>query len=372
MFFRKKAGDEKLLKTSFVITRLNKVEPLNDPNVFQESIPPLQRVRNFSPEEFEAFIGEWGIACAKPLYKDVYRIGGSGDMGRDVIGEYEDGTCDYYQCKRYDGKLTPSEYWVEFGKLCYYTFKKDIPKPQKYYIIASQGIGGKLLKIIKDPEKIRNGLIEQWDDKCSRSITSGQKIELKDDLLEYVKEFDFSIVDSYSIEKIIEEHRKTDYFYFRFGGIMKPQRGTVILPPSSPEKNEFNYINKILAAYSEKKQRSIILNELQQIPEFLSDFNGNRNNFYSAESLKRCIREIFTNENHFEVLKEEMHNGIIDFIKGEFTNGYDRLLKTMHESTKVNLSVSIIDRDLHFVTNQDKKGLCHHLANEDDKINWVV
>ncbi|MEK5505717.1 ABC-three component system protein [Paenibacillus sp. FSL P4-0113] len=360
-----------MIVSSFGITQLDAIEPLNEPSVHAFPIPPLQRVKNFSPEEFEAFIGEWAISCAKQLYKDVYRIGSSGDMGRDVIGEYADGSCDYYQCKRYEGKLTPSEYWLEFGKLCYYTFNKDIPMPKKYYIISSQGIGAKLLRIIKNPEEIRKGLIEQWDTKCCKGIISGQKIDLKGSLLDYVKNFDFNVVDTYSIEKIIEEHRKTNYFYFRFGGTIKPQRGRKVLPPNIPEQNEFNYVNKVLAAYSQYKRIAVDLNMLQTIPELLTDFNDNRINFYSAESLKRSIRDIFANEDHFGVLKSEMHSGIKDFMKSDFKDGYKKLIKTMHESTRVNLSVSIIDRELHFITNEDRKGICHHLANE-DQINWVI
>ncbi|UOF88941.1 hypothetical protein LSG31_13490 [Fodinisporobacter ferrooxydans] len=70
-----------MIKTSFGLAQLDILEPLNDPSVITFPIPPLQRVKSFSDEEFEAFIGEWAISCAKSLYKDVYRIGGSGDMG---------------------------------------------------------------------------------------------------------------------------------------------------------------------------------------------------------------------------------------------------------------------------------------------------
>lgn len=364
-------GGAQMIVSSFEITPFDIIEPLNDPSVLAFPIPPLQRIKSFSPEDFEAFISEWAISCAKQIYKDVYRIGSAGDMGRDVIGEYTDGSCDYFQCKRYEGKLTPSEYWLEFGKLCYYTFNKDIPMPKKYFVIASQGIGAKFLRIIKNPEEIRKGLIDQWDAKCSRSIISGQKIDLTGSLLDYVKIFDFSVVDTYSIEKIIEEHRKTNYFYFRFGGSIRPQRGRKMLPPNSPEQIEFIYVNKVLAAYSQNRKATIDFDTLQAIPELLTDFNDNRINFYSAESLKRSIRDIFTSEDHFGVLKNEMHSGIKDFMKGDFEDGYKKLTKTMHESTKVNLSVSIIDRELHFVTNEDRKGICHHLANE-DQINWVI
>ena len=358
-----------MIKTSFNLMQLNIVEPINDPAVFNMPIPPLERVKSFSPEAFEAFIAEWGIACAKPNYKDVYRIGGAGDMGRDVIAEYNDGSYDYYQCKRYEGKLAPSEYWLEFGKLCYYTFNKDIPVPKKYYIIASQGISAKMLKVIKNSEEIKKGLNANWVNKCSTNLIKGKTILLDGELGKYVDEFDFGIVDTYSIERIIEEHRKTNYFYFRFGGEIKPKRSNNIPPPNLIEDCEFKYVNKILNAYSEKKRMKIDLDGLTLCPDLLSDFNRHRISFYCAESLKRCLRDIFTDENEFVKLKNEMYSGLIDFTEGTFKDGYEKMRFTMHESTKVNLSVSIVDRELHFVSNDDKKGLCHHLAN-DDMMDW--
>jgi hypothetical protein len=361
-----------MIKTSLIIIPIDKAETIKDPNVFTMIIPPTERIKSFSPDQFEEFILEWAIACVKTIYKDVYRIGGAGDMGRDVIAEYDNGEYDYYQCKRYEGKLSPNEYWIEFGKLCYYTYNKDIPVPQKYYIIASQGLGPKMLKLIKDSESIREGLISNWNEKCKMKISKGKVIELDEDLLNYIKNFDFDIVETYSIDKIIEEHRKTDYFYFRFGGINKPQRKNNMIIPQEIDQSEFTYIKKILDAYSENKKENITIDNLNTDPKLEKDFNKNRRCFYSAESLKHCVREIFINEEEFEKLKDEMYSGIIDFIEEQFEDGYGRLKKTMHEATKVNLSISILDRDLHFVCNDDKKGLCHQIANDDDdnKIEW--
>ena len=47
---------------------------------------------------------------------------------------------------------------VEFGKLCYYTFKGEYV-PQKYYIVASNGIGKSLRSLIENPSEINTKLI---------------------------------------------------------------------------------------------------------------------------------------------------------------------------------------------------------------------
>jgi len=358
-----------MITTTFKLFKVDKIEPLNDQSIFETIIPPLQRVKDFSDEGFEEFITEWAVACAKTKYKDVYRIGGAGDKGRDVIAEYENGEFDYYQCKKYSVQLQPSQYWIEFGKLCYFVYNKDIPMPKKHYIIASHDLSKKMRTLLANKENIRTGLIKEWDDKCSKNLIENKKIVLSDDLLDFIKKFDFNIVDTYSMNTIIEEHRHTHYFYFRFGGNIKPKRNIKIEPPKDIENTECKYLNKILAAYSENKKESIDVAKLRQYADLFKDFSSRRQEYYSAESLKRCIRDVFSTESEFEILKNEMYSGISDFVQTDFKDGFDKLKKTMHESTKVNLSISRVDNDLHFVGNDDKKGICHHLAN-DDLVDW--
>ena len=47
-------------------------------------LPPTERVRTFSPAEWESFIQEWANSL-KQKYKDVMRCSGAGDMGRDIV-----------------------------------------------------------------------------------------------------------------------------------------------------------------------------------------------------------------------------------------------------------------------------------------------
>jgi len=45
---------------------------------------PVERVRLFSPSQWECFVQEWGDSL-RDEYELVERCGGAGDMGRDVI-----------------------------------------------------------------------------------------------------------------------------------------------------------------------------------------------------------------------------------------------------------------------------------------------
>jgi hypothetical protein len=106
-------------------------------------IPKPIRVTMFSPEEWESFTEEWATSL-KNLYARVARHSGSGDQGVDVVGFKScvgwDGGWDNYQCKQYDHPLSPSDIWVEIGKVIYYSYKQEYPPPLNYYFIASRGV----------------------------------------------------------------------------------------------------------------------------------------------------------------------------------------------------------------------------------------
>ena len=108
---------------------------------------PAKLVTLYSASEWEEFIGEWAEGF-QPAYEQVSRIGGAGDMGRDVIGHLEPAhvrprPCDIYQCKHYDHPLTPTDIYLELGKLCVHTYRLDYPVPRRYRFVPPRGIGPK-------------------------------------------------------------------------------------------------------------------------------------------------------------------------------------------------------------------------------------
>lgn len=112
--------------------------PKDASRVFDTKEPQLV-LKTMDEDEFERVVGEWAYSCLKKekKYCNVALLGGSGDSGRDLVA-YIDGDMqkfDIYQCKRYEKPLTPSMYMVEFGKLCYYTYKDEYEIPNKYYIV---------------------------------------------------------------------------------------------------------------------------------------------------------------------------------------------------------------------------------------------
>lgn len=205
---------------------------------------PIQRIRIFSPEEWEDFVHEWADSL-RLKYSNVERCGGAGDMGRDVIAFHKDAPdlWDNYQCKHYRDPLKPTDVWIEFGKLVYYTNKEEYSWPSSYFFVAPRGVGTKLSKLLKDPEKLRSGLKAEWDKNCRDKITKGCSVVLDSSLAQYVDTLDFSIFRAKQPLHMIEEHAKTRWHSARFGGGL-PNRPPIDAPPATPGRDRAELCGK--------------------------------------------------------------------------------------------------------------------------------
>src|SRR5262245_59696811 len=77
-------------------------------------IPPIERVRIFSAQQWEDFVLEWADSL-RTRYERVEQCGGAGDMGRDIIASVDqtsEDPWDNYQCKHYKDRLAPSHIWI--------------------------------------------------------------------------------------------------------------------------------------------------------------------------------------------------------------------------------------------------------------------
>jgi hypothetical protein len=70
-------------------------------------IAPAVRIRTYHDREWEEFVEEW-VHSLRDRYARAERVGGAGDMGRDVVATKADGGWDNYQCKHYARRLCPA------------------------------------------------------------------------------------------------------------------------------------------------------------------------------------------------------------------------------------------------------------------------
>ncbi|EJD6084798.1 TPA: hypothetical protein KEY91_002723 [Proteus mirabilis] len=327
-----------------------------------KNIPAIDRIKLFSPDEWEEFIEEW-LSSKKDMYSSIERLGGSGDQGRDVVGYKEilpNGSYiwDNYQCKHYDHALMPSDVWIEIGKLCYFTFIGDFPLPERYFFVGPRGVGTSLSNMLINPNKLKSEFIKNWDNYCKDKITKNTSIDLSPEFNEYIDTIDFSIFNKLTPLMLIEEHSITPYHIARFGGGL-PARPVTPQAPKIIGKQEQLYIESLLNAYgSDSSNCYKIINEVDV--KYKGHLDRSRENFYSAEQLKQFSRDILP-PGIFESLKEEIYSGTIDVYENDHTTGFVCVKAVEGEAKKIAINSNPLSL---YSTIKDRMGICHHLANE--------
>jgi hypothetical protein len=329
-------------------------------------IPAIERIRYFHDDEWEDFVLEWA-GSLKSQYKEVGRIGGSGDQGRDIVAIRHDDSWDNYQCKHFSAPLAPSDVWIELGKTVYYTYRGEFDAPHQYFFVAPQGAGPKLSNLLRAPEKLRAGLIENWSKYCENAITTTGAVPLEGELLESLEDFDFSIFSSLAPNTLIDQHAKTPWHVARFGGGL-PTRPNPEPPPPEPTSAEAPYVRALLDAYADH------LGEMVKAPD---DIPGNSNlsehfadarrEFYSAEALRTFSRDRLP-PGTFEQLQDEVHSGIGDDLRGQHDDGYRRVVAVVKAARALSLDGHALNTSM-FV--RDRGGICHQLANNGAVEKWV-
>lgn len=334
-------------------------------------VPPLKRLKLISNDDFEDIVLEWAYDYLKLKYDTVYRIGGAGDKGRDVVailaGE-DNSQIDIYQCKHYGGLLAPSSFWIEFGKLCYYTFKQDYKVPQNYYIVTADGLGPAMKNYLENPSTINDSLIANWDKYCRKGITATEDIIIDQKLNNYIKNFNFSIVKEIQPITLIEEYSQTKWYKYRFGGGLR-KRPKMDQPLEIVDETEAKllYVTQLLKAYSQyqnKEYKNVI--ELHDDEYLDGHFKRQRFDFHTAQTLKRFSRDEFIDEDPYDEAKSEIYSGVIDMTVKNFSDGLERVNSTLD----IARSLSLDGNELGKINPSDKVGICHELVN-DNKLKWV-
>lgn len=330
-------------------------------------IPAIDRIRIFSASQWEDFVLEWADSL-KSQYGSVERCGGAGDMGRDIIAydKTDPMIWDNYQCKHYKSGLMPSNIWLELGKLVFYTYNSEYTYPRRYFFVAPQGAGTTLSNLLKKPDKLKEQLIENWDQYCKNGITSTVVVELDMALRIYLDSLDFSIFEAVPPLRIIDQHAKTRWYATRFGGGL-PVRPKVVTPPQTVAPNEVTYVRSLLDAYSDHLKCPVpTVADLEPHDDVRGHFSDARLEFYSAEALRAFSRDHLP-PGAFEELQDELHCGIKDEMRGVHPDGYRRVLSVVKTAKLLPITDHALKERL---STHDRGGICHQLAN-DGKVRWV-
>jgi hypothetical protein len=230
--------------------------------------------------------------------------------------------------------------------------------------MAPKDCGISLKKLLLDADDLRSKLIEKWQDWCATKVTT-KTIPLDGAFLEYVQEFDFSIFTFKTALEAIDEHRHTPYYAGRFGGGL-PDRPSSGVPPEQPEAKESRYLQQLFEAYSDYKKYELkTLTDLQPWEDLTKHYDRQREFFYHAESLRNFARDTVP-PGTFEELQDEVHAGVVEVEAATHQDGFVRVNAVTQAAAHLQLTAN----GLISVTKvQDKRGICHQLANE-DRLHW--
>ena len=337
---------------------------------FGNRIIPTKRVELFSFDEWEEFIEEW-LDLKRDEYFFIERFGGAGDKGRDVVAQIDLKTKNYawdcYQCKHYDQPLMPTQVYVEFGKILYYTYINDYTIPRNYYFVSPKSCGTSLSSLLSSPSNLKDEVIKNWDKYCKDKITKTEEVKLSGSFLEYCQNFDFGIFKKILPKIVIEEHSKHPNHLIRFGGGL-PEREKLNKEsiPQTPLGNENRYVKQLLLAYGSDSNTEY--NSLIDISKdiYKNHFKRSRLNFHYAEQLRNFSRDNLP-VGTFEDFQGEIYEGVIGTAEEEDLNGF----KKIKEIEKIANNLSITSNPLKDVSViNDRSGVCHQLIN-DEKLTIV-
>lgn len=148
----------------------------------------------------------------------------------------------------------------------------------------------------------------------------------------------------------------------------------VIPLPTGITGVEGSYTDALLAAYGQAEGiKNFTVDMLNTYPTHKENFSNQRKYYFAAEAVRRGTRDLYgtKEKDQFEVLKDEMYEGVTEVWEDEAKNGLARMRKVMAQATKTSLDKCRICRDTEWVGNSQRKGVCHFLVGENRLKGWV-
>jgi hypothetical protein len=331
-------------------------------------LAPQQYLHFYSDQQWEEFTAEWVRALKHP-YIRVLRMGGAGDRGADIAAcltpQGTDGDWHCYQCKHYADALRPADAWPEIAKIFQAAVKGVYRLPVRYIFVAPK-IGPTLTRWLVSPGTLKAEFLKAWD-KPDSQLGSGWDPAERAAVEALVRSTDFSMFEAADMEFIVQLHAGTPHHARRFPVVLKP-RPPVSAPPPKQARHEALYIKKLLAAYNEKHGLSLCtLQEARAHARTSAHLIRQREAFYSAEALRVFARDSVPDET-YDALKSDLYDAVIEVEeRDDYNLGHERLDAVLHTAANHNPNPGNILTAV--VTVNDRKGMCHQLAN-DDRLTW--
>ncbi|MEV8346431.1 ABC-three component system protein [Streptomyces niveus] len=333
------------------------------------SLTPKQHLVHYSADAWEEFIYEWVMSLEEAGYVDVVGMGGSNDRGADIAAfltlEKTDGRWHCYQCKHYDKALGPATAYPEILKIHSAVAEQQYKVLPERYVFVAPRIGGSLIQLLAKPSALSTGFFE-WVEKNGTRLSQEYAGGLLARALELARQSDFSRFEAGNLDTILQQHASTPHHVRRFGTPL-PDRPAHEPAPPEHAPDEARYIQQLLDVYYEKWGCSPTSpEEARAHPKAGRNLQNQREAFYRAEQLRMFARDSVPPET-FQSLQDAVYSGVVEVEEDDFATGWARLKAVLAEARIMALGNNVL---LQVVDPDDRKGICHQLANE-DRLMWV-
>ncbi|MFF4026305.1 ABC-three component system protein [Nocardia elegans] len=334
-------------------------------------ISPMGRISLYTADDWEEFVREW-VQGLKASYVQIKRFGGAGDRGADIAAFKTvagmEGPWDCFQCKHYDRSLGFAAAWPEILKVFVSVLDGRYTMPDTYHFAAPKGCSTQFNVQLSQPTKLKQDFLDKLKDpkvakKVGKEVLSAARLA---DVENLARVTDFSLFRSVELAEMLDVHRETCWYAYRFATMPAPRPGPEPVPPALSD-HETRYIEQLLAVYAERHpELGLQTDSVSSDATVGAHFRRQRERFYRAEQLRVYARDAVP-PGTFDQLQNEIHEGVIDTAEADHENGFQRLNKVLD-------LVGTLDLNRHTLISvagiEDRKGICHQLAN-DDRLTWV-
>lgn len=328
-------------------------------------------IRAYNDVEWEAFVREWQVGVKKQVgYCEVKRMGGGGDLGRDVVGlcgaDGFEGVWDNYQCKHYDKPLSADRAVEDAGKVIFHAYRGAYSAPRKCIFVAPRMVSTELRELLLNPSKFKAEVLATWDKRVAKRIESGANHVLVESLLKYVESYDFTTFGYATLDEVLDAHRLTGYWAERFFGFLPPPPSSVV--PGNIVAEETIYVSRLLEVYQEIEGKPISSAQSLAVdhPAHNLHLHQQRVRFFEADCFTHHYRDS-TAPGTVEDFEEQIHDVVepaLTFLSG---SGHVRLSKALETAGNCTPAGLLAPQAKVRV----KQGMCHQLANR-GRLKWCL
>lgn len=135
---------------------------------------------------------------------------------------------------------------------------------------------------------------------------------------------------------------------------------------------ELPFVTELINAYNDTQPTPKFTDSNSLKGRYKQHFLEQKIAYINADYVRHGIREIFEDgEEQFELLKDELYDGISDTYYDDYDNGYKRLLAVLKQAVSSNLNAGVLETIDGLIQNTTRKGICHILVNDGKIRSWV-